>query len=86
MIFFVDHDAERLPPVHHHRAASALGRMLTADQMALHQHLLVQCGQILQTFRKRVLHFGQCFHSRPDLFQDQGAFRLFGPTRKSTIT
>ena len=70
MIFFVDHDAERLPPVHHHGAPSALGGMLTADQVPLHEHLLVQCGKILQAFGKRVLHFRKCFDLRPDLLQD----------------
>jgi len=35
MIFLVDHDAERLPPIHDHCAAGAFGRVLAADQMAL---------------------------------------------------
>jgi hypothetical protein len=70
MIFFVDHDAKRLPPIHHHRAASALGGMLTTDQVALDKHLFVQRRQILQTFGKRVLHLRKLFHARPDLFED----------------
>src|SRR5690349_7848255 len=86
MIFFVDHDAECLPPVDHYRAPSAFGRMLTTDQVALHQHLLVQCGQILQTFGKCVLHFRKRFHAQPDLFQDCRALRFFSPARKGTIT
>ena len=47
MIFLVDHDAERLPPIHHHRAAGALRGMLATDQVALDQHLLVQRRQVL---------------------------------------
>ena len=47
MIFLVDHDAERLPPIHHDRTARALRGMLTTDQVALDQHLLVQRSQVL---------------------------------------
>ena len=70
MIFLVDHYAERLPPIHHHRAARALRGMLTTDQVALDQHLLVQRRQILQAFGKRVLHLRKLFHAQPDLFED----------------
>ena len=42
MIFFIDHDAERLPPIHDNRAADTLGRVLATDEMALDQHLFVQ--------------------------------------------
>src|SRR5213592_4250771 len=47
MIFFVDHDAQCLPPIHHHRAARALGGMLATDQVALHENLPVQRRKIL---------------------------------------
>src|SRR5262245_13328709 len=47
MIFFVDHDAERLPPIYNHRAARAFRGMLAADQVALDQHLLFQRREIL---------------------------------------
>jgi hypothetical protein len=60
--------------------------MLTTDQVALDQHLFLQRRQILQAFGKRVLHFRKLFHVRPDLFEDQRAFRLLRPSRKSTVT
>ena len=50
MIFFIDHDAERLPPIHDHCAAGAFGRMLAADQMTFDQHLFLQSGEVLQQF------------------------------------
>ena len=70
MIFLIDHDAQRLPTIHHHRAARALRGMLTTDQVALDQDLFVQRRQILQAFGKRVLHLWKLFHARPDLFED----------------
>src|SRR5947208_1501973 len=52
MIFFVDHDANGLPSIHHYSAASTFGRMLATDQMTLYQHLPVQGRKILQAFRE----------------------------------
>src|ERR1051325_4266164 len=41
MIFFVDHNTQRLPPIDYNRTACALGGMSTTDQVAFDQHLLV---------------------------------------------
>src|SRR5215831_5227913 len=86
MIFFVDHNTERLSAIHHHRAARALGGMLATDQMALDQHLFVQCCQVLQAFGKRVLHLRKLFDARPDLFEDRCSFGFLRPSRKGTVT
>src|SRR4051794_976519 len=82
MVLFVDHDAERLPAVHHHRAADALRRVLAADQMPLHQHLFLERGEILQQFRKRILHLWQLFDARLDQFKNLGALELLRPAGK----
>src|SRR5215470_11251794 len=86
MIFFVDHDTERLTPIHHYGAAGALRGMFTTDQMALHEHLLVQCREVLQALRKRILHLRKFFHAQPNLFEDGHAFGFLRPSRKSTVT
>ena len=52
MIFFVDHDAERLPAIHDDGAADAFGGMLATNQMPLDQHLFFDRGKVLQQFRK----------------------------------
>src|SRR6266513_3445553 len=70
MIFLIDHDAERLPPIDHDRAARALCGMLTTYQLAPDLHLLIQYRQILQAFGERVLHLRKLFHAQPDLFED----------------
>jgi len=85
MIFFVDHNAKSLPPIHHHRAARALSGMLAADQVALHQHLPVQRRKLLQAFGERFLHFGKRFHVRPNQFENRTAVRFLGPARKRTV-
>ena len=66
MIFFVNHDAKGLPPIYDHRATGALGGMLPTDKMAFHQNLPVQRGEVLQAFRKRLLHFRKRFHTCSD--------------------
>ena len=59
MILLVDHDRERLPAIHHHRRAHALGGVLAGDEVALDQDLLFQRGEILRIDRKCVAHFRQ---------------------------
>src|SRR5262249_60158692 len=86
MIFFVDHDTERLTPIHHYGAAGALRGMFTTDQMALDEHLLVQCREALQAFRKRILHLRKFFHPQPTLFEDGHAFGFLRPPRKTSVT
>ena len=85
MILLVDHDAERLPPIHDDGAADALRRVLATDQMPLDQHLLFQRGQILQHFRKGILHFRQLFDARLDQLEDRRALGLFRPAGKGAV-
>src|SRR5882757_9095919 len=85
MIFFVDHDAKGLPPIHDDRATGALGSMLATDEMPFYQDLPVQRRQVLQAFRKRLLHLRKRFHARPDQFQNRTAFGLLRPTRKRPV-
>src|SRR5262245_20117928 len=85
MIFFVDHDAKGLSPIHDDRAADALSRMFSTDQMTFHQYLPVQRRDVLQAFRERFLHFRKRFHTRPDQFQNRTAFRFLRPTWKRTV-
>ena len=85
MIFFVDHDAERLAAIHDHRAARALCRMLATNEMSLDQNLFFQRGQVLQKFRKRILHLGKFFHARLDQFENRSALGLFRPAWKRAV-
>ena len=48
MIFFVDHDAERLPAIHDNGAADTFGRMLATNEMTFDQDLFFGRGKILQ--------------------------------------
>ena len=56
VILFIDHHAQRLVLAKHQPAARALGRVLAADQMPLHEQLLVQRLQRLHRFRKPPAH------------------------------
>jgi hypothetical protein len=85
MILFVHHYAEGLFAIHDNGAAHTLGGVFATDQMPFHQHLLFQRGQILEQFRKWLLHFGELFHPRLDHFQNDGAFRLFRPAGKRAV-
>src|ERR1017187_3394526 len=82
MIFLVDHEAKSLLPIQHQPAAGALGGMFAADEMALHQHLLVQGGQTIHRARERPLHFRQCLNGGADHLQDANPLGLLGPTRE----
>src|SRR6202035_1910773 len=86
MIFFVDHDAKSLPPIHHYCAPRTLGSMLATDQMPLYQHLPVQRRKVLQTFRERFLHFRKRCHMRPDQVENRTAFSFLRPARERTLS
>ena len=85
MIFFVDHEAQRLFPVQHQSAAGALGSMLAAYEMAFNEDLLVQGGQTIHSPCESPLHFGQRFYGWPKQLQHANPFRLLSPTREGSI-
>jgi hypothetical protein len=85
MVFLVDHDAQGLPAVHDHRAPDALRRMLAADQMALDQHLLFQCGKVLQQFGKGILHLRQFFDTRLDQLENLRSLGFLRPAGKCAL-
>src|SRR5262245_46058917 len=41
MVFFVDHDAQGLPPIHDNGTSHTLRRMFTANEMPLDQYLFL---------------------------------------------
>ena len=82
MIFLIDHNAERLPAIHHDRAADAFGGMFATDQMPLNQHLFFECGEVLKQFGKRILHLRKFFYARLDHLENSGALRFFRPAGK----
>src|ERR1017187_9564937 len=82
MIFLVDHEAKCFLPIQHQSAAGALGGMLAADEMAFHQHLLVQSGQTIHGPRERSLHLRQSLNGGSDHLQDANPLGLLGPARE----
>jgi hypothetical protein len=85
MVLFINHHAEGLLAIHDNSAAYTFGRMFATNEMAFYQHLLFESRQVLEQFRKWLLHFGQLFHSWLNQFQNHRALRLFCPPRKSPI-
>jgi len=54
-------------------------RVLAADEMTLHEDLLLERREILELFGKGILHLGKPFHRRADLLKDGDTLGFLGP-------
>jgi len=79
VILLVDHHAEGFLAVQHEAAARALGGVLAADQMPLHEDLLVKGGEVVHRRREVRVHLRQGFHGRLDRLQQAEPVRLLRP-------
>ena len=62
VVLLVDHDAEGLAGIRHHRAADGFGSVLAADEVTLDKDLFFQWRKGFQRLGIGLLHLGQSFH------------------------
>ena len=85
VVLLVNHHAKRFVAIQHQAAAGTFRGMFAADEVPLHQDLLVQRVEIVHRLGEGVLHFRQALHRRPDQFKHADALRLFRPARKRRV-
>ena len=85
MVLFVYHDAKGLAAIDNDGAAYVLRGVLPTNEMPLDQDLLFQRREILQHFRKRILHFRQLLDAWFNQLKDLSALGFLGPPGKGAL-